>query len=153
MWSLSCWFGSLLKHIWDQQACLGPGVFSQIWRSHRKAHSQTPGPCQSHPLGQFNLPANRAERPVSVAFPWKVNTKPLWEGAAQELAVCHQLSALSTISGKFFWERKRNQCWLLAHHFEQYLSLLFSRELHYLLFFCLRATTGIQMTNVFKKKW
>lgn len=101
-------------------------------RSQRKTHSQTPGPCQSHPLGQFNLPANGAESPSA----WRLAGTQTQSRCGMELlrnSLCATGSQLYRLS-VFLWVRKGNQCWLCAHRFELYLSVLFSREPRHFLF-------------------
>lgn len=138
---LSCEFWLLIKTTSGISRPVLDQVFSFrfVIENHRKTHSQTP--VQAKPTRMVNLislPISGAESPSA----WRVSMESIHKAAVGRscsgtLAVCHQLSALSPISGMFIflWVRKENQSWLSAYHFEQYLFLLLSRELHHSLVF------------------
>lgn len=69
-------FGSVLKTHLGSAGLFWARCFLSDFPSRRNTHSQTPSPCQTHPHGQFNLPANIwSRKPVSMVSPWKASTK------------------------------------------------------------------------------
>lgn len=142
----------LKKHIWDQQACFGPGVFSQIWQVlERHIHRL---PVHAKPTRMVNLISlliSGAESPSA----WCLHGKQTQSHHGKELLGKSRCvpPAFSFITYK--WDvhvslsEKRKSMLALCPSF---WARLFSRELHHSpdSSSFLMAAAGIQMTEVFR---